>query len=760
MDRHSRRPDPNTERRAPSLREIPTYWKQFRQLYQDDYRFRAGMSPSQLRSYLLLESWWEAEHCDARLPGAVTRVLYVLDGRNRNLFNPSGLPSERPGIGSPDQSLANQSLYHARCLDLFVYEFRRELYLSEDWLWGLQGLRFTVGGLSVLQKMARAALHPRTHPRTHPSTKYPVVLRNEFPGAAGRVVADTPAHLPYYLWDTDEKRTVEVAELRATKQHEHLDYVCVSHTWGRWRTGKYAAVPGVPWPVPENSQYDVRTLPAQLQSLDSRYVWFDLFCIPQNRDNPLSRTEIGKQSSIFRASERCVAWIHDVDSWEPLRTSLHWAALHFLHVSSIWRADKVDRSVLKKAAADTMRFSELLTSSNFLKDTGGSRMNPGTTPSMSGNDEDHPSPDKLSSWFSSLWTLQECLLCPDLELYSRGWERLEDGRGSPISIRTLAVFAEEIQLFLTMEHPIDTPFDDAKEWFKHREHTPAAWPVSIYHRAGSHVSPGLKELIYLLSKTRLHYLITAGSHAMVLTASTLRKCTSNRAPAIMSAIGVTDWYNAGLSANSSGRPGAEEAAFEMFPLPFLREAARKIGALFYDGIYHDPLRRVSHLPGLRGDPIFYPFHLDEIKAGRYRLGSMLPVSTGAVWATPSVMVSRQDHPAVATWEINEDGSVSMHQVGVFYVDKGENGWGAMMARGDSWNWDTPRMDITSSELIDQRRYAVALYTSGGDIYGVELMKLAADPDSDVVYLVKVGPFIINLKGSSLPGSLNVNWRVI
>lgn len=36
-----------------------------------------------------------------------------------------------------------------------------------------------------------------------------------------------------------------------------------------------------------------------------------------------------------------------------------------------------------------------------------------------------------ANWFSSLRTLHECALCPDIELYMSSWERLEDSCGNP-----------------------------------------------------------------------------------------------------------------------------------------------------------------------------------------------------------------------------------------------------------------------------------------------------------------------------------------
>jgi hypothetical protein len=80
--------------------------------------------------------------------------------------------------------------------------------------------------------------------------------------------------LPYFLWDVQQRQTVLVEELR-----EPPEYIRVSHTWGRW-------LPGVPWLVPPNSKFEVRSLPAEVErAFASGYVWLDPLCIPRTDPN-------------------------------------------------------------------------------------------------------------------------------------------------------------------------------------------------------------------------------------------------------------------------------------------------------------------------------------------------------------------------------------------------------------------------------------------------------------------------------------------
>ena len=74
-----------------------------------------------------------------------------------------------------------------------------------------------------------------------------------------------------------QKKTVKTEDLQSK-----ATYVCVSHTWGRYREKEKPAikVPGVPWMIPKNSKFEVDTLPEQLlAAFGTGYVWFDLLCI-------------------------------------------------------------------------------------------------------------------------------------------------------------------------------------------------------------------------------------------------------------------------------------------------------------------------------------------------------------------------------------------------------------------------------------------------------------------------------------------------
>lgn len=127
---------------------------------------------------------------------------------------------------------------------------------------------------------------------------------------------------PKYLWDLKRHRTVDTSGL--TKP---LIYLAVSHTWGRWVIkGQSIKVTGVPWAVPRNSNFEVDKLTDMLkrEPLRVRYIWIDLFCIPQDDSQPsfeeLRRQEISLQASIFQAAACSLAWFNDIHDWQVFDT--------------------------------------------------------------------------------------------------------------------------------------------------------------------------------------------------------------------------------------------------------------------------------------------------------------------------------------------------------------------------------------------------------------------------------------------------------
>lgn len=105
---------------------------------------------------------------------------------------------------------------------------------------------------------------------------------------------------------------------------DDLSYTTISHTWGRWRIpGASVTVEKVPWAIPLNTRFDVSALPALFsqQSWSTRYLWFDLFCIPQD-GSKLAGIEISRQADIFRNSTKSALWLNDIESWDALSNAV------------------------------------------------------------------------------------------------------------------------------------------------------------------------------------------------------------------------------------------------------------------------------------------------------------------------------------------------------------------------------------------------------------------------------------------------------
>lgn len=129
----------------------------------------------------------------------------------------------------------------------------------------------------------------------------------------------------------------------------------------------------------------------------------------------------------------------------------------------------------------------------------------------------------------------------------------------------------------------------------------------------------------------------------------MRQCTGSRAPAIMSALGVTGWYKRRISEQSDTHSPAEYSQecllFDMYPLEFVQEALLKLGASLLE-------------------PMTIQFGLDEKTMSDLRkkeaMGSLISfarrdaVDLGIIGG--STLLAPRDHPAVRTWTILRDGS--------------------------------------------------------------------------------------------------------
>ena len=206
---------------------------------------------------------------------------------------------------------------------------------------------------------------------------------------------------PFYLWDVAGGRTVVVNELE-----DLPEYICISHTWGRWLDEEKPALsmPNVPWLVPQNTRFLVEDLPARLEiTFPGQYIWFDLFCIPQDRSER-ALIEISRQAQIFGNAMVVVAWLNDINDWTGLRRTIMWLSTYCLQ-------NYGGHGEILPEIEEGLRTGLVL--------------------------DEGPRDDEYSStpcgWLTSLWTLQEACLRPDMALCSVDFELLTVGKDTVVT---------------------------------------------------------------------------------------------------------------------------------------------------------------------------------------------------------------------------------------------------------------------------------------------------------------------------------------
>lgn len=412
--------------------------------------------------------------------------------------------------------------------------------------------------------------------------------------------------LPSYLWDVKGKQTRLVKDIIATSA-QSPEYVVISHTWGRWvkEGAPWISLPNVPWKIPQNERFEVSELPQLLERFPCEYVWLDLLTIPQE-DSPqdmvdIQQAEIARQATIFRNASAAVAWLNDIQSWSALPSTIRYLSFNFLRNFSVNETSRAAISSLlddASAAADT--FIELL---NALED------------GRDGLNQRQPNP-----WFTSLWTLQEVCLRPDMWLCNSKWEFLSVSDDTPLALNDIVALSLVNSTIpsLTAQLPI-----------------------------------GVRDLTRLLQITGLQNLLQL-SQLSVIVMGNERHCTSRRAEAIMSAIGATDWFP-----DFNDPSDDSNLVLDLYPLPFVNEVREKLGSATF----------------FSSSPLGWEFHYvlhkfcSEKRTKRRKfeeLGSLLPFGPGAhtlafeVDSNPHML----EHPALKTWTIENTGCVRVKQAGI------------------------------------------------------------------------------------------------
>ena len=433
--------------------------------------------------------------------------------------------------------------------------------------------------------------------------------------------------MPYYLWSISESQTVETSTL-----DEIPVYTAISHTWGRWeKPSQPVVVEGVNgWLVPENDIFDVKLLPDIVRKVPVKtpYIWFDLLCIPQDR-SPRALQEIARQAVIFRGAKYSIAWLNRISDWKGLRATTEWMCMQYLSFSEL--GDKKSQimqhatDVFSKASIRT----ELFEPYTYGPDISGSGLEP-------------------SAWFTSLWTLQEACLRPDMLLCSRDWEMLAVGNGVPVPFDGLVALSAKIidhapmEKEVAMSHRFDSMFFEI----------PASEKLGALVRGGQYPR-GYIELFALLERTGMEDL-HAINRESIMKLGSQRHCKRGRAEAVMSVIGATGWY---MEALKHGRLSEveKELVLGLYPVSFLRETVEMIGARFYSSIIvqNDVVKDIFRDVLVRGSLL--PFSTTMNSSDEQRSEDIF---------FPRWQLDGGDLASVKTWRIEADGSVKIPEAAI------------------------------------------------------------------------------------------------
>lgn len=472
------------------------------------------------------------------------------------------------------------------------------------------------------------------------------------------------ADLPRFLWDIEEMKTIDFKD-----EPERPPYTIISHTWGRWMVqhldpsdpNPSINIKGVDWKVSRNTKFDIQALPEVFRAHRSlfsptKHIWFDLFCIPQDESvaswATLKAQEIARQAAIFDSAHQAICWLNDIDDWRPLQAVIKWLCLFFTVIMEHEFVERETRHTAASRSHKAMRdpkLHEMLRADgpNFKTGLLKKVERPADREVTIHDTKFTSDPDGLifieaaCGWFTSLWTLQEITLRPDMILCNRRWEplRLDNVAEGPI---------------VPMDHIIALlAFHGVQGMFAHA----AGFPGPV------------RELLQTFQISGLLY-SPIGMHPLgLLSTADSRECMTRRAEAIMSAVGATKWYH-----EIPRERHEDDLVLQTYPIQFLREVRSIVGNSFFSSqysvscefwdVYEDIWERTRRL---RDDQVG-PVTAHTSLGGAHVVGTMLPFnrvrSASRNFKTGMPYSPSADGNLLSnkTWELSNDGRVKMGEV--------------------------------------------------------------------------------------------------
>lgn len=671
--------------------------------------FEASLSPQQLKVWNILDDWWNGRYQrDSPNADPVATLDFIKVAERTWEDDPTN--STNVGYGSSLAHLfAVEMVWHASIGQLehmpaeqmsgrvksIVQEFRDKCYVARK-----RALKYAimqmVGWLSF-RTLTGGALQRSEAVRGTTLQPCPW-LKDE---------SESVLRKPLYLWDRVSQKTLHYSSL----QDKEVRYYCISHTWGRWRKGSIC-VPGVPWPVPTNTCFDVLQLREAFSKLNwpVRYLWFDLFCIPQE-ECPERAEEIGKQADIFRRAQKSVIWMHDVLGWELLENAIMWLGLRYLYFTL-----PNDEEIRSCADDFTRRLNSEFADSTSAETLLDPWLQAPENDSEHSDQQDKRQEDPGSKWFSSLWTLQEAYLCPSATLADRSWNLLTIRNQMVITLDTLASLAYS----------------------------------NLTDNESSTNRPSIAEvLIFTIKRWELSDLASSSRMSLMIAAES-RQSTGPRAEAIMSAMGVTGWFEK-YRLQFNRAPPEDNLVFGLYPLDFLVEAQHNIGGAFFL-------------------PFRMPQNTYEDAASGKPLGTMLPLAHNRTkWQVAQAMNFATDNWSNSTsdtWEIQLNGSVVIRNAVILARNETDGAAGAdgpVYISSPTGSRVFESFHIWKSEQPSAPyRFAVAVIRYGYRQLGVTLEGVRSQSNDSQLILVKTGIFRTEGRWckEGLFGPSSVNWVVV
>lgn len=260
----------------------------------------------------------------------------------------------------------------------------------------------------------------------------------------------------------------------------------------------------------------------------------------------LKQQEISRQGSIFRNTRRTIAWFHDIDDFSCLEGLIEIAALSMIGVNKGLReATKHTREWRKARALSHMGdgptglFSQPKDTLKGPEFKLWSKQQTGHAKEMS---------QPVNFWFTSLWTLQELCLRPDMWLATSEWKFLclEEHTLLPLN-GVLCIFGK-YKKSLSGERITEPCLIDAVSELRRWE-----------------VLTGLGELLSL-------------RRVDILRLGDQRYCKEARSEAIMSVVGATRWYDRVVAGQYDPE---SDLILNKYCKEFINEVKRLIPTEFY-----------------------------------------------------------------------------------------------------------------------------------------------------------------------------------